>query len=153
MQKLIQLYDGVITSISGRMSEGFALMLVRGALAGIFLRSARTKVEEDSFFTMSDTTVLLFENEYGMPYPQITGMIATYAEHLLPILIVLGLFTRIGAAGLLVMTLVIQLFVFPEAWWSVHIIWCALAMTLIVNGAGIFSLDHLVLKSRNRIAT
>ncbi len=152
MRRLIRIYDGIIATISGRLAEGLLLVLVRFALAGIFWRSARTKIEEGSFLMMSDTTVLLFENEYGMPYPQITSMIATYAEHLLPILVVLGLFTRISAAGLLIMTLVIQLFVFPEAWWQVHIIWCALALTLIVKGAGIFSLDHLALKSRNRIA-
>jgi putative oxidoreductase len=152
MRRLIRLYDSIIVTISGRLSEGLLLLLVRVALAGIFWRSARTKIAEGSFLTMSDTTVLLFENEYGMPYPQITAMIATYAEHLLPILVVLGLFTRVGAAGLLVMTLVIQLFVYPEAWWQVHIIWCALALTLIVRGAGLFSLDHFALKSRNRIA-
>ena len=42
------------------------------------------------------------------------------------------------------MTLVIQFFVYPEAWWSVHIIWVALALVLITRGGGLFSLDKLV---------
>lgn len=152
MQKLIQFYDQAIAAISGRIPDGLLLVLVRIALAGIFWRSARTKVEEGTWFTISDTTTLLFENEYGMPFPKITGMIAAYAEHILPMLIVLGLFTRIGATGLLIMTLVIQFFVYPEAWWSVHVIWCALALTLILKGGGTFSLDHLLVKNRQRAA-
>lgn len=133
----------MIRLVSGSLPEGIALLFVRVALAGIFWRSARTKVEEGSWLQMSDTTVLLFREEYGMPWPEITGLLATYAEHFLPVLVVLGLFTRIGAAGLLVMTLVIQFFVYPEAWWQVHILWVALAGILIVRGGGIFSLDRL----------
>jgi putative oxidoreductase len=133
----------LIAMISGSVPEGIALLFTRVALAGIFWRSARTKVEDGSWLQMSDTTVFLFREEYGMPWPEITGLLATYAEHFLPILIVLGLFTRIGAAGLLVMTLVIQFFVYPEAWWQTHIIWIALAGMLIVRGGGMFSLDRL----------
>ena len=134
----------LIAMISGSVPEGIALLFTRVALAGIFWRSARTKVEDGSWLQMSDTTVFLFREEYGMPYPEITGLLATYAEHFLPILIVLGLFTRIGAAGLLGMTLVIQFFVYPEAWWQTHIIWVALAGILIVRGGGMFSLDRLI---------
>lgn len=134
----------LIAMISGSVPEGIALLFTRVALAGIFWRSARTKVEDGSWLQMSDTTVFLFREEYGMPWPEITGLLATYAEHFLPILIVLGLFTRIGAAGLLVMTLVIQFFVYPEAWWQTHILWVALAGMLIVRGGGMFSLDRLI---------
>ena len=134
----------LIAMISGSVPEGIAVLFTRVALAGIFWRSARTKVEDGSWLQMSDTTVFLFREEYGMPYPEITGLLATYAEHFLPILIVLGLFTRIGAAGLLGMTLVIQFFVYPEAWWQTHIIWVALAGMLIVRGGGMFSLDRLI---------
>ncbi|WP_321326482.1 DoxX family protein [uncultured Parasphingorhabdus sp.] len=133
----------MVRLVSGAIPEGLALLFVRVALAGIFWRSARTKVEDGSWLQMSDTTVLLFREEYGMPFPEITGLLATYAEHFLPILVVLGLFTRIGAAGLLAMTLVIQFFVYPEAWWQVHILWVALAGILIARGGGLFSLDRL----------
>lgn len=143
MKALMDLYNRGVALVSGKYGEAIALLFVRIALAGIFWRSARTKVEEGSLLTMNDTTVLLFREEYGMPFPEITGLIATYAEHFLPILLVLGLFTRIGAAGLLVMTLVIQFFVYPDAWWNVHIIWVSLALILIVRGGGLFSLDNL----------
>lgn len=148
LKPIIALYDKAIAIVSGKFSEGITLLLTRFALAGIFWRSARTKVEEGTWLTMSDTTVFLFQEEYGMPFPEITGLIATYAEHFLPLLVIIGLFTRIGAAGLLVMTMVIQLFVYPDAWWGVHIIWVALALILITRGAGPFSIDTLLTRMR-----
>jgi putative oxidoreductase len=98
--------------------------------------------------TVSETTTLLFQEEYRMPFPEITGLLATYGEHSLSILVFLGLATRLGAAGLLVMTLVIQFFVYPEAWWPVHSLWVALAGVLIVRGGGLFSIDHMLVKAR-----
>lgn len=148
LKPIIDLYDKAIAIVSGKFFEGITLLLTRFALAGIFWRSARTKVEEGTWLTMSDTTVFLFQEEYGMPFPEITGLIATYAEHFLPLLVIFGLFTRIGAAGLLVMTMVIQLFVYPDAWWGVHIIWVALALILITRGAGPFSIDTLLTRMR-----
>ncbi len=148
MSKILSLYDSAVATISGRAGEAIALLFARISLAGVFWRSARTKVEDGSWLQMKELTVDLFRDEYGMPFPEITGLIATYAEHFLPILVVLGLFTRIGAAGLLVMTMVIQLFVYPEAWWSVHIIWVALSLILITRGPGALSLDALLTRNR-----
>jgi len=42
--------------------------------------------------------------------------------------------------------MVIQIFVYPEAWWSVHMIWVALALVLIVRGPGRLSSDALLAK-------
>ena len=122
------------------------LLFVRVSLAGIFWRSGRTKVIENTWIMLSDNTVTLFENEYvGVPLPsELATRLALGAEHLFPILLVLGLATRLSALALLVMTLVIQIFVYPEAWWQVHIIWVALAVVLIVRGGGKLSLDHWI---------
>lgn len=141
---MMQLIKRLIDLVSGTIPEGIALFLARLALAAQFWRSARTKVEDGSWLQMKDITVDLFRDEYGMPFPEITGLIATYAEHILPIMLVLGLFTRVGAAGLFVMTLVIQLFVYPEAWWNPHIMWFALALALMVKGGGVFTIDRLM---------
>lgn len=101
---------------------------------------------EDSWLKISDATHYLFETEYaGVPLPPaIAAPMATYAEHVFPVLLVLGLLTRFSALSLLAMTLVIQAFVFPEAWWTTHILWVALTAILISRGAGIFSLDAAV---------
>jgi putative oxidoreductase len=73
--------------------------------------------------------------------PEIAAHLATYAEHLLPILLVLGLFTRLSALGLLAMTAVIQIFVYPDAW-PTHLSWVALMLYLAGRGAGGLSLDR-----------
>jgi putative oxidoreductase len=66
---------------------------------------------------------------------------ATVSEHLFPVLLVVGLLTRLSALALLGMTMVIQIFVYPEAWWQAHSLWAAMALVLIVRGAGAISLD------------
>jgi len=113
----------------------------RVAVAGIFWLSARTKV--DGWFTISDSAYALFREEYKLPLlpPELAAQMATLAEHLFPILLVLGLFTRLSALALLGMTLVIQVFVYPDAW-PTHLSWAALMLYLVGRGAGRVSLDQ-----------
>jgi putative oxidoreductase len=73
--------------------------------------------------------------------PEIAAHLAAYSEHLFPLLLVLGLFTRLSALALLGMTLVIQVFVYPDAW-PTHLSWAALLLYLAGRGAGRLSLDH-----------
>ena len=148
MTRIVQTYDRITALLSGRIVESAALLLTRLALAGVFWRSARTKVVEGTALQIDETQYFLFE-EFGLPIPtDIAVPLTTYAEHFLPVLVALGLATRFGAAGLLVMTLVIQLFVFPEAWWGTHSLWAALALILVSRGGGLFSLDALVTRMR-----
>ena len=132
-------------ALSGPIPESLMLLFVRIALAGIFWRSGQAKLEEGSWATISEGTYGLFETDYaGVPLPPyFAANAATLAEHLFPILLVIGLAGRPAALALLVMTMVIQLFVYPEAWWPVHSIWVALALVIIVRGPGMFSLDAL----------
>ena len=118
-----------------------ALML-RVFPALVFLQSGRTKVEG---FSIKDSTWFLFEHEYALPLipPQVAAVMATVAEHVLPALLILGLFTRLSALGLLGMTAVIQIFVYPDAW-ATHGLWAAALMALVAIGPGRFSLDHLL---------
>ncbi|WP_417620635.1 DoxX family protein [Parasphingorhabdus sp.] len=140
----------LVRMASGVVPEAIALLFTRVALAGIFWRSARTKVEEGSWLTIKDTTFFQFSdapfNQVPIFNGQLGAYVTTYMEHFLPVLLVLGLATRFGALGILGMTLVIQTFVFPEmaVWWQTHILWVAMAMVLIVRGGGLFSLDRLI---------
>ena len=136
-------YDRAINALSGRIPEALALFITRIALAGVFWRSGRTKVEDGSLFSISETTYFLFEEEYsGVPLPSdLAAILATVSEHIFPILLVVGLFTRLSALALLGMTMVIQLFVYPEAWWQVHILWAAMCLVLVVRGGGLFAAD------------
>ena len=146
MRAWIDRYDRLTTALSGRIPESLALLVLRVALAGIFWRSGRSKVEPGSWFRISDSTHYLFANDYaGVPLPpDIAATMATAAEHILPILLVLGVATRLSALGLLGMTIVIQLFVFPEAWWSVHIVWVAMCLVILSRGSGLLAIDPLV---------
>jgi putative oxidoreductase len=118
------------------------LLIGRLGAAAIFFLSGRTKVE--GLLTITPTTYELFRTDYALPFvsPEVAAHAATYCEHLFPILLVLGLFTRLGAAALLGMTLVIQVFVYPDAW-PTHLSWAGLLLLLISRGGGRWSLDHL----------
>lgn len=130
--------------IFDRIPADLVQLALRGGLAGIFWSSARTKV--DGLLTISDNTYFLFEEEYRLPFiaPDVAAHLATYAEHLLPVLLVLGLGSRLAALGLFIMTLTIQLFVYPDAFLSTHFGWFALALAIIARGPGRISIDHLI---------
>jgi putative oxidoreductase len=119
------------------------LLVQRLGIATVFFQSGRTKVE--GVFTIPDTTVELFRSEYALPLlpPELAAYMAAGAEHLFPVLLVLGLFTRLSAVALLGMTLVIQVFVYPDAW-PTHLSWAGLMLPLIALGGGGYSLDRLL---------
>jgi len=129
--------------LAGRLLAPSMLLLVqRLGVAAIFFLSGRTKV--DGWFTLTDGTFTLFETDYALPLipPRIAAYAATTSEHVFPILLVLGLFTRGAATALLGMTLVIEIFVYPDAW-PTHLSWAGLLLPLIAMGGGRWSLDRL----------
>jgi len=121
--------------------DSLLALAARFAIAGIFFQSGRTKV--DGFLTVTEGTYGLFRDEFKVPLipPEIAAHLATYAEHLFPLLLVLGLFTRFSALSLLGMTVVIQIFVYPSAW-PTHLGWAGLLLYLIGRGGGALSLDR-----------
>lgn len=127
-----------------RLINHSALALIdRVAIAAIFFLSGRTKV--DGFLTISDSAYALFRTEYRLPLipPEVAAHMAAYAEHLFPVLLVLGLFTRLSALALLGMTAVIQTFVYPDAW-PTHLSWAGLMLYLVAHGGGKASFDRLL---------
>jgi len=151
MKSIVAGYDRIAAALSARLPESLALLFLRIVLAGIFWRSGQTKIADGHWFAISDSTYFLFETEYsGVPLlsPDLAAIMAASAEHILPVLLVLGLFTRLAALGLLGMTMVIQIFVYPDAWWSEHALWVAMQLVLLVRGAGLFSLDRLLAGKR-----
>lgn len=121
--------------------EWLIALVCRFGIASVFFLSARTKVE--GLITLRPETFTLFTYEYHVPLlpPEIAAYLATYAEHAFSILLVLGLLTRISAAGLIGMTLVIQLFVYPDAW-PTHLSWGGPMLYLLARGGGALSLDR-----------
>lgn len=127
-----------------------APVFLRVALAFPFLKSGLTKW--DGFLSLSPAASFLFQEEfklhifgqvYDLPAPDALAFASGSAEIILPILLVLGLATRLSALGLLGMTAVIQLIV-PDGWANFHLPWATMAIGLIAIGPGWLSLDHWI---------
>jgi putative oxidoreductase len=138
--------NGIVCAIAQPSLTQFVL---RFALAVPFWRSGVNKW--DGFLQLNDTATLLFSSvlqlhlpggPYAFPTPAVFAFAAGSAEILLPILLVLGLATRIAALGLLVMTLIVELTV-PDGW-PIHVTWAAMALGVMAWGPGRISLDHLI---------
>ena len=144
MTPTIDLRDriGQINRLADHLPHDVVALAARIFPAVVFWQSARTKVDG---LTIKDSTYFLFEQVYALPLipPATAAQLATVAEHLLPVLLVLGLFARVGALGLLGMTAVIQIFVFPEAWVT-HGLWATALLVVLAQGPGRVSLDHLL---------
>ena len=127
------------------------LLAARIFPGAVFWQSGRTKVNG---WQLNDTALYLFQEEYRLPLvdPVIAAALATIGEHLLPVMLLLGLATRLGALGLLTMTLVIQLLVYPSAW-ATHGTWAVPLLVLLLHGGGRLSLDHLIGRWLNPIST
>jgi putative oxidoreductase len=126
-----------------------APIFLRVAIAIPFFRSGLTKWDG---LSLAPSAVYLFENEfklhmlgrvYDFPLPGVAAFASATGEIVLPVLLVLGLATRFAAAGILVMTFVIQLVV-PDGWLTYHLPWAAMAFALIALGPGALSLDRLI---------
>jgi putative oxidoreductase len=161
-------------SVVGLMVDGFvgacsllpyALVALglRLAMARVFFLDGQTKVEgphvplhvptslQDFDYTLvlpmevKAQTFGAFLNYTALPVPPVLAAYAvSYAEFILPIMLVLGLGTRFAALGLLVMTALIQIYVMPQALWSVHIYWASMLMVLVSLGGGQISIDQIV---------
>jgi len=138
---VIARWNAVAARLQALVPHDLLAVAARLAIASIFFLSGRTKVS--GLLTITDSTYSLFQTEYNLPLiaPAVAAHLATYAEHLFPLLLVLGLFTRLSALALLGMTLTIQLFVYPDAW-PTHLSWAALMLYLVGRGAGRLSADR-----------
>lgn len=138
---IISRWNRIADQLTSYINHNLIALAARIAVAAIFFLSARTKVE--GLLSIKDTTFLLFEEEYKLPLlpPEFAAHMATYAEHLFPILLVLGLLTRLSALALLGMTATIQIFVYPDAW-PTHLTWAVPMLYLIGRGGGDWTVDH-----------
>lgn len=120
--------------------DGVMVLMARVALAGYFFRSGLTKI---SGFSIAPSTYALFAEDYRVPLlpPEAAAWLATGAELLCPVLLVIGLGTRPAALALLGMTAVIQLFVYPASWPD-HLLWATGLLLILARGPGPFALDH-----------
>ncbi|WP_236942718.1 DoxX family protein [Ewingella americana] len=142
-QGLRGVWNGTWRGVQRLVSGNVLLLVARVSIAAVFFLSGRTKVT--GFMTLKPSTYELFKTEYALPLIpyDIAAHLATFAEHTFPVLLVLGLLSRFAASGLLFMTLIIEIFVYPDAW-PTHLIWGGLLLMVISRGAGKWSLDRVL---------
>ncbi|TXH88394.1 MAG: DoxX family protein [Rhodoferax sp.] len=154
---LESLYRGI-----GELPNTALAFVARFSMAAVFWKSGQTKVEgfaldivsgefQWGWLRLSDNAVALFREEYKLPFlsPEMGAWLAATGEHVLPALLLLGLATRLSALGLLGMTLVIQLLVYPGAY-PTHGTWMAVLLYLMVHGPGQLSLDAWLYRNFHR---
>ncbi|WDR01508.1 DoxX family protein [Devosia algicola] len=134
----------------GSFPHSVALLGLRIALAIPFWRSGMTKW--DGFLNLSGGARYLFEQEfslhifgqaYAYPFPLTMAFLAGVGEVVLPVLLILGLFTRFAGLGILLMTIIIQLTI-PDGWLNFHLPWAVMALALMAFGGGKLALDAAI---------
>lgn len=143
-----RLFDQAMRVLGG-IPDDLIAVIARLSIAAVFWRSGQTKLEG---WSVSDSAVYLFENEYRLPLidPWLAAHLAALAEHLFPVLLVIGLASRFSALALLAMTLVIEIFVYPDAW-PTHGTWAVCLLFIAARGPGLFSIDAMIARqARNR---
>ena len=129
-----------------RTPHDLIAVLSRFVVGMVFWQSGLTKIDG---FSIKASTFFLFANDFKLPFlpPDVAAYMATAAELACPILLWLGFGTRFAALALLIMTLVIQIFVFPGSYVT-HGLWAIGLLYLIKYGPGVLSVDHFIARSR-----
>jgi len=126
----------------GMIPHDLIATVARLSIAAVFWQSGQTKMDG---WQLTDNAVYLFQTEYKLPFvdPWLAAHLAAFAEHFFPLLLVIGFASRLSALALLGMTLVIEIFVYPDAW-PTHGTWAVCFLVIIAGGPGRLSLDHLI---------
>jgi putative oxidoreductase len=137
----------VLTGLLDRL-QSCALLALRLYVASVFFRSGLVKISDWS------ATLALFHDEYHVPLlpPDLAAWVGAFGELAFPVLIVLGLMGRLGAAGLFVVNLM-AVISYPQLWGfdcpagiHMHFVWGAILLALVLFGPGGLSLDALILR-------
>lgn len=145
LARLFDLAYGAVNLLEFWLTPLFDLA-IRLYVAQVFVRSGWLKISDWS------TTQLLFENDYHVPLlpSDVAAVAGATGELALPVLLVLGLAGRFGAAGLFVVNLVAATS-FPDIsdlGLKDHVLWGALLLVTLFHGPGRLSVDHWLRRRR-----
>ncbi len=123
----------------GRLPLSWLQLAMRIAIGAVFFNAGLLK------YRSPELTALLFRDEYKVPVldPGLAASMATFNELTFSTLLFVGLATRLATLPFLGMILVIQTFVYPQAWVE-HLTWASILVFLLTRGPGAISLDHLI---------
>jgi putative oxidoreductase len=150
----------VINGLCAVVPYAVVALIIRVAMARIFFRSGQKLIEgpivpiDLKNFAISVTlpahvkaaTFDAFHAAFASaPFsPAFAAYVFSYAEFFLPLLLVIGFATRLSAAILFILTILIQIYLEPGVFWAIHVNWFALLLVLMTCGAGAVSIDHLI---------
>ena len=151
----IKLFENSIQFFQ-RIPDSPIALAGRVSIAAIFWLSAQTKIEGFALNILTGEITLgwphlsasaidLFRDEYRLPFvpPEIAAPVAAISEHVFAALLLIGLASRFSALALLGLTMVIQVFVYPDAY-PTHGVWATVLLFIMARGPGIYSVDHLI---------
>jgi putative oxidoreductase len=124
--------------------QSLLLLTTRLWVSWQFLKSGWLKL------TTWDVTIELFRSEYAVPLlsPALAAVLGTFGELFFPVLLILGLFTRVAAPGLFIVNLMAVVSYWHvigaegyEAALAQHVLWGFMLAVVAVHGAGRLSLD------------
>ena len=128
-----------------RFPLSILLLAGRIGVGATFFRAGLLKYNSFEF------AVKLFQDEYRLPLidPAVAARLSMLQELSIPILLFLGLATRLATIPLLVTIAVIQIFVYPNAY-NDHLAWGSILLLVLTRGPGVFSLDYLIGRTMRR---
>ncbi|MBW4933140.1 DoxX family protein [Marinobacter sp. F4206] len=144
MKSLAYSFYGVNESVQRLIGSLLPISLLVGRVyvAWVFFKAGLTKIDDWG------TTLFLFEEEYSVPLfsPEVAAFLATFGELVFPVLLVLGLFSLLSAAGLFVINIVavISLEMIAPAAELYHVVWGLILLALAMCGPGLWSLDKAI---------
>ena len=117
-------------------------LAIRLWVANVFWKSGLTKIKS------WDSTLMLFEYEYSVPLlpTNVAAFLATGAELLFPVLLLLGLASRFSALSLFILNYV-ALISYPDvsdAGIKDHMLWGTMLAVIFFHGPGLLSADHFL---------
>lgn len=135
---IVTMLAGVRTRLE-RVPLALIQFAMRAAIGAVFFNAGLLK------YRSPELTALLFRDEYKVPLldPALAASMATFNELTFSTLLLLGLATRLATLPFLGMIVVIQTFVYPQAWVE-HLTWASILVFLLTRGPGAISLDHLI---------
>lgn len=129
-----------------RWGFNFFAFGIRSFVAWQFFKAGLVKIQD------WESTLSLFREEYMVPIlpPEMAAYAGAFGELVLPVLLVLGLFSRPAALGLLALN-VMAVVSYPQLWQfecpaaiNDHFYWGIILLGLVVKGSGAFSLDQWI---------
>jgi putative oxidoreductase len=134
----VRALDTVLRALN-RVPVSLLQLLMRIGVGSVFFNAGLLK------YRSWELTLLLFRDEYKVPLfdPALMARVATFNELTFSTLLFVGLATRLATLPFLGMIVVIQTFVYPNAWVE-HLVWSSILLFLLARGGGALSIDHLI---------